>query len=480
MTEAAGKPHIPPQYGSRSRRIMWIALAVSGLFLLLHPAGLQAQENLPHLSLEQAYANALKQHPSLVRAQAQVNAAGARARQAEAGMLPTVTLQGTATDGPLGAPAFGPLGNPAFYGAPPLSVQGMAGDPVKKQFGGGLNITQTLLDFGRTQHLVAARRELMRAAEEDANTQKALLLLNVRQAYLNVLRARQTAEAQQENVRRRDATVLQAKAFVEGQLKSGVDLQLAEANAAEANVALVAAQNETRYAFAELNSAMGDTKMALYQLDADPGAGLTAVAGAPASVEEAMQRALMQRPERKAAARQILSADQTLRGVRSELMPRLDAVASLGVVNPSGVIHNSKDYAVGVALSIPLYTGGLVEGRIAEEKQKREAAQAQEQELQEAIKLQVARAWLDVQTKEAQIKAAQAQVVSADSSVQLASERYRLQLNTIVELTEAEALSARARVQLANARYDLESARAVLDWAMGETYSRYAGPPRKR
>jgi outer membrane protein TolC len=320
----------------------------------------------------------------------------------------------------------------------------------------------------------------MHATEEDANTQKALVLLDVEQAYLNALRAKQLVAVQQENVRQRGTTVQQAKLFVEGQVKAGIDLQLAQANAAEADVALIAAQNDVRYAFAALNNAMGETAMTTYQLDTVPALLSTEMKATPAlSVEEAMQRALAQRPELKAAARQLAAADQSIRGVRSELLPRLDAIASLGAVNPSGVIVNNKDYAVGVALSIPLYTGGLVEGRVAEEKQKREAVVAQERELQEAVKLQVARAWLDVQTREAQVKSAQEQVVSATNSVQLASERYRLQLNTVVEVTEAEAVATRARAQLVNAQYDLEIARAVLDWVTGETYRRYANTPKK-
>src|SRR5690349_18488086 len=54
------------------------------------------------LTLDQALQQALKQHPSLQRAGAQTGVAAARASQARAGMMPSIVLQGTATDGPLG------------------------------------------------------------------------------------------------------------------------------------------------------------------------------------------------------------------------------------------------------------------------------------------------------------------------------------------------------------------------------------------
>src|SRR5579871_6548725 len=313
----------------KSATAFLLLLSLSGT-LAASSIGVSAQEAPAALTLDQAFATALKQHPALQQADAQVGAAKARVQQARAGMMPSLVLQGTATDGPLGAPAFGPIGNPALYGASPLSVQGMAGDPIKKQFGGGLNITQTLFDFGRTQHLVASRRGLFSAAEEDAEAQKALVLLGVQQSYLNVLRSQQLVAVQQANLRQRETTLKQARLLVEGQLKAGVDLQLAQANAAEANVGFIAAQNDVRSAFAALNNAMGETKLTEYALAPipPPPPAFTPTAS-PQTVEQAIALALAQRPELKSVAFQRQAADQSIRGVRSELMPRFDAIASL-------------------------------------------------------------------------------------------------------------------------------------------------------
>ncbi len=491
-------------------------VALFGIAGLMAMCGIDAlaQGSPQTLTLDQAFVRALKQHPALQQADSQIGAAKARAQQARAGMMPSFVIQGTATNGPTGAPAFGAIGNPALYGVPPLSVQGMAGDPIKKQFGGGLNITQTLFDFGRTQHLIAARRGLVGAVEEEAESQKALILLGVQQAYLNVLHAQQLTTVQQQNLLQRETTVKQARLFVEGQLKSGVDLQLALANASEANVGLLASQNDVRSTFAALNNAMGETKLTEYTLTSnivpaivstpngtpldppasggktsDPFVNPSAInqsegknsplslgrgaGGEVPTVEQAIALALTQRPELKSVALQQKAANQSIEGVRSELLPRVDAIASLGIINPNTLIRNSQNYAVGVAVSIPLYTGGLVEGRVAEEKQKRDLASAQQKQIAETVKLQVTQAWLNLQTQQAQLLSAQEQVASANASLQLASERYRLQLNSLVELTESESLTLRARAALVNAQYNLEQAHALLDWATGTTYLRY-------
>src|SRR5436309_2676234 len=122
-----------------------------------------SQEQPRHLPLEEASWIALRNHPAIVRAGRLTAAARERIRQARAGMMPNASLQAAATDGPAGAPAFG--------------LQGIVGDPLKKHYGSGLNVTQTLFDFGRTDHLVAARKLLTDAAEEDEDTQRALILL---------------------------------------------------------------------------------------------------------------------------------------------------------------------------------------------------------------------------------------------------------------------------------------------------------------
>jgi outer membrane protein len=462
--------------------ISGIAITVCSLTLTARAQETTAPKpKLASLSIEAAVSLALKQHPALIRAQEQVEVARERKRQAASGQQPTIAIQAMASDGPLGAPVFGPLNNPALNGVPPIGLNGLTADPVKRQFGASLNVQHTLLDFGRTRHLVTSRQGLIAAAEADVETQKALIILNVEQAYYAVLRQQQLVQVQQENVRQRETTLQQAKVFVEGGLKSGVDLQVAQANAAETRVYLLAAENELKIALASLNYALGETKETIDELTpieaVKEGAERRENASrpaTPATLAEAIAIALKQRPEMRSIALQIRAADGAVHSVESEKQPRLDAVGSVGAINPSRVITNNKNYGVAVALTIPLYGAGAVEGRVGEERQKRDVLRAIERETAELIKLQVTRAYLHLQTREAQIRAAGEQAIAAQNSVRLAKERYQFQLNSVVELTDAEAVALRARVQEVTARYDREAARAELEWAMGAAYHRYS------
>lgn len=421
------------------------------------------------LSLSSAFERAIQFRPEVAAARAQRGAALSKLQQARSAMLPTILFQGVATDGPSGAPGFGPLQNPSLLGSAPLGLEGLAADPLKKNFGAGITISQTLFDSWRTQHLTAARSKLLDAAGSDTSTQIAEVLLSVAQAYYGTLRAQRLAEVREQDVLQREATVRQAKAFVDGQLRSGIDLQNAMANLAEAKSALIAAQNEVKFAFVRLNNAMGETSLKEFALDSAE----TDAAEAIQTAEAAMDLAAQNRPESKGVAHQLQAADQLVRGVSSDAGPRLDAVASFGAVNASSLIQNSKNYAVGIVLSIPISTGGFVEGRLSEEKRNRDAIVAKQRSIKESIKLQAAKAWLDLQTQIGQAKAAEEQVKAARESLRLASERYKLQLSSIVELSESESLAIKAQTQLAEAKYAVKLAALTLDWATGSTVQRY-------
>jgi outer membrane protein len=420
--------------------------------------GQVAPDRLP---LNEAFQRALRQHPALARSHDLTGAAAARVTQARSGALPSLEFQGAATNGPAGAPAFG--------------LRGLAGDPLKKHYGSGLNLFYTLFDFGRTQYLVSSRKFSEGAAREDEETQKASVLLGVQAAYLNVLRTQQLAEVQKDNVRQREETARQAQLFADSGLKADIDAQLAKANLAEARTALIAAQNDVKTAFAALNSSMGDTKLTEYQLESPS----VAAPVLPSQIE-IVKQAVANRPELLGSQLQIRAAEQSIRAARSDLLPRIDGIASAGALTPSKLITDNKPYAVGVSATFPLYTGGLVEGRVAEEKQKRATALDAEREIEEAVKLQATKAWLNVQTRAEQVKSTKEQLAASESSLKQASERYRLQLNTFVEVVTAEAIATRARAQMVDATYDLELAKAELDWATGTTYKKYSVPKKPK
>src|SRR5262245_22592187 len=134
------------------------------LLLTLQP--LVIAQTPVRLSLMEAIETALRQNPSVIAARQAVDEADARVQQARAGYFPQLGFNGIAKAGLSGATnALGLVGLPA--------------SPLYRNFADSLNVSHPLLDFGRTNRLVAYQRKLRDAAETDVATVEAGVILQV-------------------------------------------------------------------------------------------------------------------------------------------------------------------------------------------------------------------------------------------------------------------------------------------------------------
>ena len=110
--------------------------------------------------------------------------------------------------------AAGGLNNPVFY----------------SRMATGVNVTQNLLDFGRTSHLIDSSKSAAAAASERVRATKADVILAVRRAYYNSLRADTVLQVAQATVEARQNVVDQVSELVKADLKSSLDLSFANTN----------------------------------------------------------------------------------------------------------------------------------------------------------------------------------------------------------------------------------------------------------
>ena len=101
-------------------------------------------------------------------------------------------------------------------------------------------------------------------------------------------------------------------------------------------------------------------------------------------------------------------------------------------------------------------------------------ATAQQQEVQavyrtvaQNVQLEVKDSFLDVVTLIQQIKVAEELVTIAREALSLATQRYRLGLSSIVEVTQSEVAVTAGETRLAETQYDAKIAEARLQYAIG-------------
>jgi outer membrane protein len=401
---------------------------------------------------------ALRQHPSLTRLDEARQAAEARERAAASSFYPHLTLEALEKDGPPSAPGFG--------------FAGLANSTLTRHTGASVILSQLLYDFGRARHQTRARRFAAGAASADEEAQRGLVTLSVYETYNNALLAQRLVQVAQENLAARELTVRQAQARFDAGLTSGVDVDLAQANQAQARVGLVNAQNGLQQAFADLNAAMGTTSPEAYTLEdlpAHPQAGTRPAAAAPATpLEQDIGVALRQRPEIRSVEAQAQATEETARAARASGLPLITGLVSGGYLNVAPPASNTNhDHALGLRVSFPFYTGGEVEAEVSDTRHQAKALRAAREEEAQAIRLQVTRARLTLTSLAQSQQATEEQLRQARDSVSLATQRYQAGLGNFLELQQAQLALLAAETDAARLRYETVTAQAALGYALG-------------
>jgi outer membrane protein len=395
------------------------------------------------LTLQEAEALALKNHPAIAAAEFSALASQERITQSKSFRQPFVAANVTGVAAPEESRlAAGGLNNPL----------------VLSRFATGLTVNQLLLDFGRTSRLVQGSRLASLADSERTKATRADVLLAVQRTYYTALSTKTLVEIAKQTIAARQLFVDQVSALVHAQMKSGLDLSVANTNLAEARLLLSSAENERLSAHAQLAEAVGMSGAVPFELAEEPMPNVE-----PLSATELNQRALRERPEITAARLDADSLSSVAAAERALRFPTVTASFGAGLI-PSGVKALSSDYvAGGVNVTLPFLNGGLYKARQREAEFRAQSAQRRTRQIENAVSREVSVALLNVNTAAERVTLTRQFKEQASQALDLAQARYDLGLSSIVELSQAQLVKTNAEIQHASARYDYQIRRAVLN-----------------
>jgi len=408
------------------------------------------------LGLRQAIEIALEKHPVIQAADANLKASEARTEQTRSLYYPQVYANFDTIGGVGGI-------NPRFV-AP-------AGAMLRQnlsQYAGGVIANQRLYDFGFTQNLVDSSQLAARAQEQDVNARRVLVILTVQRAYLNSLKQHRLVQIAEDTVRERGIIRSQVDTLYRQQLKSKLDLNLVQVELTNAESLLIKARNDLKASFAELNRAMGITGPEDYVLEEVP------IEVRPKRPLETFITDSLSHPELQRARELTRSADSRLTATKRQYLPTVSAIASAGDYEVFDTSRNQRTggwWTAGAMVSVPLFTGFLIENQVREANAQKNVADANSLNIEQALTQQVTNAYLDTVTFAQQIKLAEEQVKTAQEALQLARQRYKLGLGSIVEVTQSEVALTGAQTRLADAQYDYKIAEVTLAYAAGSMAS---------
>jgi outer membrane protein len=403
------------------------------------------------LGIEKAIDLALEHHPLVQQANATLKAATAKTDQARSAYYPHIDAN---FDVAAGAGRI----NPRFL------IGGFLVQQNLSQYAGGVSVNQRLFDFGYSQQTVNAAHLAERAQEIDINARQALVVLQVRMAYLVSLKQQRLVQIAEETVRERGIIKGQIEALYRQQLKSKLDVDLVQVELTNAESLLVKARNGLKSSFANLNRAIGIAGAEDYVLEDLP-------------IEVRPQRSLellisdsLSHPEFRKAKELTASAEAKITASQRQYLPTVNAYASGGdfqVFDSTRTQANNTGgwWAAGGFVSMPLFTGFMIENQVREAKAQKAAAEAASLNIEQALTQQVTNSYLDTVSFAQQIKLGEEQVKTAQEALSLAKQRYKLGLGSIVEVTQAEVAVTGAQTRLAEAQYDYKIAEVTLAYA---------------
>ncbi len=409
------------------------------------------QQTGPRLTLAQAERMALEHNPNISVAHLLQLAQAQVIREARSSELPdavgNLTAVGAHDNSRITA---GALNNPSIY----------------DRAAAGLTVSQLITDFGRTHNLIRNAQSNSRAQLETERATVDDITLAVDQAFYQALTAQSVLKVALQTVATRQATGQQIGALTSQNLRSTLDLSLANVQVSQAQLLELDAQNASQTAMAALNAILGSETNEQYDLvdetPADP-------QQPPANIEDLVQLALRARPDlasltdRWTAAKQFASAEHDL------TRPTVSALA-VGGGTPvrADQIQSSWYGAAGANVSIPIFNGFEFTARAREADLRAQAASEQVRNLREGIARDVRTTVLNAQMAFQRIGVSKQLLDQANTALELAQARYKVGLSGIVDLTQAQLAQTQAEIGYANARYSYQTAIAEVRFQTGQ------------
>jgi outer membrane protein len=422
--------------------------AVIFLFLVVITARAQVRQSEPTLSLHQAIAVALAQHPALKASAHLTQAAEYRVDQVTSQYYPQLFFNTSITrwDWVL---------------------------PNKKIFlGNSLNdlyaefsVQQLLYNGGRTSIQNDLARNLVDVESINNQRLQQSIVFSVARAYLLLLKAERIVAVQELTIANLRDHVATADLLYRSGKVSQLDVLKAQTQMALANEELVKAKNAVTARRQELFGAMGvDTMYDFRTVDITE--ALWQREQSRTLREDSLLALLDRHPDIQRAELDVQSREQEVSLAQTDYYP---SVFVRGIYNweDSRVLPGNKNWNIGVGLSLPIFQGGATQASVEQAKSRTEAARATREALRQRLQVAVRTTLTTLDDTRSRVRSATEIVHLAEETERVASLKYRSGKGTNLDVLDAETVLTNARINYVQVLTDYAIATAELNFNLG-------------
>jgi outer membrane protein TolC len=326
-----------------------------------------------------------------------------------------------------------------------------------------VRLRQTLVDLVQVENVRAARQNVNASLQMTRNAHD-LVVLAVAGTYMELLatRARITAsEAEVETSRTiyqqaedRHGAGLAARIDV---TRSQVQLQVEEQRLRS----LQASLETQRLRFARIiGLALGQ---AFTLTDEYPYVRFTEF-----SVDAALQRALQNRFDLKAAAAGVKAAESAVKAAHAERWPNLSMNGDFGAAGLTPSRSSSGVYSIAATLAIPIYEGGRIRGDTTQANAALQERRSEFADLRGQVDQDVRQAFIEIRLADDQVEVAKSNVDLAHETLAESRDRFNVGVADTVELVQSEQAVVQADDDYISAVLEHNLAKVALARALGD------------
>jgi multidrug efflux system outer membrane protein len=398
--------------------------------------------------LQRVIAQALAQNRDLRASVANVAAARAQYRVANAARLPTITAV------PAISRFHGTVGSGGYTGG----YGDATGGPTADAYGISGGAASFELDlWGRVRSLSRAALESWLASDEGRKSAETALIAEVAQAWLTIGADADALGIARATLASREATLTIARQREAQGIGTTLETAQAEtlvAGARSDTAAYWTALEQAKNALTLLVGASVATGDIPDTLGPDTlGQNDAVLTTLPVGLDSAV---LLRRPDVLAAEHQLKAANANIGAARAALFPTISLTGLAGVASASlgGLFDQGGTYNWGMAASATqtLFDGGAKAGNLAAAKARRDAAVAIYEKAVQSAFIDVANALARRGTIDAQLAAQRDNLASAEKAAAITDARYRDGVDTWLAALDAARSAYAARQSLVSVR----------------------------
>ncbi len=438
-------------------------IAPALLLTLAMAAPAPPQDDAP-ISLEAAIALALEKNPAMTAAAAAADAAEARIDGAISTFLPRLDYIESfhRSDNPVFV--FGTLLNQGRFTEDNFNVEQLNSPDALNNFQSSFAVRQTLFAGGANRLALSGARLGRDATEEGRRKTEMNVIFAVVQAYYGVQVAERNLEVMEDAVAVAEEDIRRARALFDSGLATEADLLSIQVHGAHLREQRIAASNLVEIQRAELNDRLGeplDRRLSLLT-SLTPGE-----AQEPKELQALEDLSLTESPEVRQARLQLDSASIGHRQARSAYFPTVDLQAGWESDRESFTGPGGTNWMLGLSLRMNLFNGLGDRARVREAEASLRETRAREKEVENRVRLEVRRAFLERDAASERLGVAEQAVGQARESHRITQARYEGGLANVTELLRSHNALLQSEVHHLGAVLEARLAAAALELATG-------------